>query len=94
MKHKIFFGALFISVLLLSVPQIDSEIYFTGNNHHKELTQQTTDTSWSVRMANSFLIRHPQFISYDSTHKWDYEQGFMLYGIFIKPPTTKNILTI
>ena len=39
---------------------------------------------WSVAIAESFLQRHPGFVTYDSAspnQKWNYEQGFMLYAL-------------
>ena len=37
--------------------------------------------SWAVRIAESFLQRHPGSVTYDSTspnQRWNYEQGLML----------------
>ena len=39
------------------------------------------DQPWSVRMANSYIDRHPGAVTYDSAspkRSWDYEQGLML----------------
>src|SRR5512143_2412953 len=36
---------------------------------------------WSVRIARSFLLRHPGAVTYDSASpdtKWNYEQGLIL----------------
>ncbi len=36
---------------------------------------------WSVRIARSFIVRHPGAVTYDSAtpdRKWNYEQGLML----------------
>ena len=40
-----------------------------------------TGSAWSVRIAESFLLRHPDGVTYDSLFpaaKWTYEQGVML----------------
>lgn len=39
---------------------------------------------WSKRIADSFLLRHPGAVTYDSLHpskKWNYEQGLMLVAL-------------
>lgn len=39
---------------------------------------------WSRRMADSFLARHPEAVTYDSVsrnEKWNYEQGLMLVAL-------------
>ncbi len=39
---------------------------------------------WSVRIARSFLLRHPGAVTYDSAtpdRKWNYEQGLMLHAL-------------
>jgi unsaturated rhamnogalacturonyl hydrolase len=39
---------------------------------------------WSVRIADSFLLRHPGAVTYDSgmpDQKWTYEQGLMLVAL-------------
>jgi unsaturated rhamnogalacturonyl hydrolase len=49
----------------------------------KELTTSPA-TRWSVRIADSFLARHPDMNLTDSTgqaQKWDYEQGLMLLAL-------------
>jgi unsaturated rhamnogalacturonyl hydrolase len=40
---------------------------------------------WSERIAESFLIRHPGAVTYDSLNpdqKWNYEQGLMLVALY------------
>lgn len=40
---------------------------------------------WSVRIADTFLLRHPQAATYDSgmpDRKWKYEQGLMLTALY------------
>jgi unsaturated rhamnogalacturonyl hydrolase len=42
------------------------------------------DQAWSVRIAQSFLLRHPGAVTYDSASpdmKWNYEQGLMLHAL-------------
>jgi unsaturated rhamnogalacturonyl hydrolase len=39
---------------------------------------------WSARIAESFLLRHPGAVTYDSgspSRKWNYEQGLMLVSL-------------
>lgn len=41
----------------------------------------SADKPWSARIAESFLLRHPGAVTYDSAipdRKWTYEQGLML----------------
>jgi unsaturated rhamnogalacturonyl hydrolase len=47
----------------------------------KEGRSKLLENSWSMRMADSFLARHPDEISYEGEPKggrWTYEQGVML----------------
>jgi unsaturated rhamnogalacturonyl hydrolase len=40
---------------------------------------------WSTRIAESFLLRHPNAVTYDSgftEQKWNYEQGLMLWSLY------------
>lgn len=40
---------------------------------------------WSVRIADSFVLRHPGAVTYDSLHpnkKWNYEQGLILFALY------------
>ena len=40
---------------------------------------------WSVRIAESFLLRHPDAVTYDTgftERKWNYEQGLMLWALY------------
>lgn len=42
------------------------------------------DAPWSVRIAESFLLRHPGGVTYDSLSpdtKWNYEQGLILVAL-------------
>lgn len=43
------------------------------------------DKPWSVRIAESFLVRHPGAVTYDTgftEQKWSYEQGLMLWALY------------
>lgn len=43
-----------------------------------------TDLPWSKRIADSFLLRHPENVTYDTgftERKWNYEQGLMLWAL-------------
>lgn len=42
------------------------------------------DAPWSKRIADSFILRHPGGVTYDSVHtskKWNYEQGLLLVAL-------------
>lgn len=46
-----------------------------------QTSKMPLDQPWSVRMANSYIDRHPGAVTYDSAspkQSWDYEQGLML----------------
>ncbi len=48
--------------------------------------QERADSTglWSTRIAESFLLRHPGFVTYDTgftEQKWNYEQGLMLWAL-------------
>jgi unsaturated rhamnogalacturonyl hydrolase len=46
--------------------------------------QNRKDIIWSKRIADSFLDRHPDAVTYDSgapSQKWNYEQGLMLHAL-------------
>lgn len=43
------------------------------------------DKPWSTRIAESFLLRHPGAVTYDTgftERKWNYEQGLMLWALY------------
>jgi unsaturated rhamnogalacturonyl hydrolase len=43
------------------------------------------DASWSTRIAESFVLRHPGAVTYDEgspDRKWNYEQGLMLVALY------------
>jgi unsaturated rhamnogalacturonyl hydrolase len=40
---------------------------------------------WSQRIADSFILRHPSAVTYDTgftEQKWNYEQGLMLWSLY------------
>jgi len=44
-----------------------------------------TDAPWSTRIAQSFVLRHPDAMTYDERSpdtKWNYEQGLMLVALY------------
>jgi unsaturated rhamnogalacturonyl hydrolase len=48
-------------------------------------TRVPTDQPWSTRIAESFLLRHPGAVTYDTgftEQKWNYEQGLMLWAMY------------
>jgi len=50
----------------------------------KQVTHQLKEDGWSHRLAESFLLRHPNALTCDSSSpnkKWNYEQGLMLVAL-------------
>ena len=67
---------LIILTLLLTVACTPKE-----NSQNSEVEKIPTDTLWSVRLADSFILRHPGSVTYDDNlpeDRWTYEQGVML----------------
>ena len=49
------------------------------------------NAAWSVRMANSFIYRHPDYyINYGERKDWNYEQGLMLQALYKLYVKTEN----
>jgi unsaturated rhamnogalacturonyl hydrolase len=49
-----------------------------------KITSISSSLPWSHRIAESFVRRHPDFVTYDSLSpdkKWNYEQGLMLVAL-------------
>jgi unsaturated rhamnogalacturonyl hydrolase len=47
--------------------------------------QVRTDAPWSTQIAQSFVLRHPDAMTYDERSpdtKWNYEQGLMLVALY------------
>ena len=43
------------------------------------------NATWTRRIADSFLLRHPDAVTYDTgftEQKWNYEQGLMLWALY------------
>ncbi len=40
------------------------------------------DVPWSVRMTDAVLSRLPNYLTYDSTMSWNYEEGVLLHAIW------------
>jgi unsaturated rhamnogalacturonyl hydrolase len=73
--HPVRFALLKVIFLALFVPQACSA------QADKEVQSKLSENSWAVRMADSFMKRHPDEISYEGEPKggrWAYEQGVML----------------
>jgi unsaturated rhamnogalacturonyl hydrolase len=52
--------------------------------HSGEQLRVPADQPWSARIAESFLLRHPGAVTYDTgftEQKWNYEQGLMLWAL-------------
>lgn len=50
----------------------------------EEARKISADQPWSARIAESFVLRHPGAVTYDSispSTKWNYEQGLMLVAL-------------
>ncbi|MDI6804554.1 MAG: glycoside hydrolase family 88 protein [Bacteroidota bacterium] len=57
---------------------------FSSCSSSQKTTGVFKDATWSIRIADSFLERHPGAVTYDSLHpskKWNYEQGLMLVAL-------------
>jgi unsaturated rhamnogalacturonyl hydrolase len=68
------FSITIISVLIIIANAI------SGEEHPSKMKESL----WSVRVADSFLSRHPGSVTYDSgspSKKWNYEQGLMLVAL-------------
>jgi unsaturated rhamnogalacturonyl hydrolase len=51
----------------------------TSGTHSRE----STDSAWSVLMANSVMHAYPRFADYDTVNiKWNYELGVILYAFW------------
>lgn len=64
-------------VLALSAPA-------PGGTGGTDSTLVRIDQPWSARIAQSFLLRHPGAVTYDSASpdtKWNYEQGLILHAL-------------
>ena len=72
-----------MKIIILLIPFI----FFGGikNQITKKdyLSVNKIDSAWSLKMANTFMTRNPEDISYspDKTD-WNYEQGLMLYALW------------
>lgn len=67
---------LFIAVLLIAP---------VGSIHAGDTTKVSHKAPWSQRIADSFLLRHPDAVTYDTgftEQKWNYEQGLMLWSLY------------
>ncbi|MBI5474889.1 MAG: glycoside hydrolase family 88 protein [Ignavibacteriae bacterium] len=52
---------------------------------HRDLATINSTQPWSYRIAESFLLRHPGAVTYDTgftEQKWNYEQGLMLWAFY------------
>ena len=55
-----------------------------GFSRLEEYLNRHSDAPWSARIARSFLIRHPDAMTYDTgspNPRWNYEQGLMLVAL-------------
>ena len=66
--------------LLLCASGVPPQAVVVQRNLH-----ESPSGPWSERIAESFLIRHPAAVTYDSLNpdqKWNYEQGLMLVALY------------
>jgi rhamnogalacturonyl hydrolase YesR len=57
----------------------------SGYTHLEQYLNQRDGDPWSFRIARSFLLRHPDGMTYDTgspNQKWNYEQGLMLTALW------------
>lgn len=51
----------------------------------QNISRSSESLPWSKKIANSFILRHPDYATYDSLHpnkKWNYEQGLILFALY------------
>lgn len=68
---------LLFSIILIAVLSVSACAHDTS--------RIDTNLSWSKRIADSFLMRHPGGVTYDTgftEQKWNYEQGLMLWALY------------
>ena len=61
-----------------------SEIFASDLGSTNDSINVRTDLPWSIRLAESFIFRHPGSVTYDehmTSDKWNYEQGVVLEGL-------------
>ena len=84
----LFLIPLFFVLLLSYTPRtiFSNHIKKNFNNPVNEKTDSlavSENSPWSVRMAKSFIYRHPDYyINYDEKKDWNYEQGLMLQALY------------
>jgi unsaturated rhamnogalacturonyl hydrolase len=82
-----------LSMLLLAVLALAASTPAITKAAGVDTTLVRSDQPWSVRIARSFLIRHPGAVTYDSLspdRKWNYEQGLMLQALLRMEERTKD----
>ena len=89
MKYAILFFTSVSFIALLFFPESTSHLKKDSQSDANRTTLLVAkDAAWSVRMANSFIHRHPDYnINYDEKDEWNYEEGLMLqslYKLFLK----------
>ena len=78
----IWFGLVISALFLLSVPFAGSSVDLPRIERDSVIV--SSQWPWSKRIAESFLLRHPGAVTYDSlspNEKWNYEQGLMLEAL-------------
>ena len=56
----------------------------TTEIYSSQKVSKSGSKSWSIRIADSFIARHPNSVTYDSgspSEKWNYEQGLMIVAL-------------
>ena len=79
---NIFWIIILSTILLTSYSTVIAQIITTNLNtsyHSQEFV--SVKLPWSIRIAKSFILRHPGSVTYDkymTKNSWNYEQGVML----------------
>ncbi len=63
---------------------IATVLFFSGCSGQQAEFKILKDATWSQRIAETFLLRHPGSVTFDSgspNQKWNYEQGLMLVAL-------------
>ncbi len=95
MKLTLLFFTSISFVILLFFPKSAIIKRDAPSSHNKKADSLlvSKDALWSIRMANSFIFRHPDYnINYDDKDEWNYEEGLMLqslYKLFLKTNDNK-----
>jgi len=85
--NNVFIGALTVLLLLVPLPGAqpsDTAVVNAGSVLVGDSLHIPASWPWAKRIAESFVLRHPGYVTYDSmspNQRWNYEQGLMLVAL-------------